>query len=164
MLDPVLFLITNKFHYYPFVGTLPFPFRLLVILYHSSFSSDSHAWSAAPVHLKWTCIYTNVAYEITNLLIFPSMSIRQSNFYTAASSVLTLTFFYTNSLIYQPPIVGIRYDTLTSTGTSEIYIKCPGISRSRPPKLKIVFPLWLPLLLMVAPVESYFCKTETFNI
>ena len=38
---------------------------------HFNFSSDSHAWSAAPVHLKWTCLYTNVAYEIIHFLIFP---------------------------------------------------------------------------------------------
>ena len=43
----------------------------LVILYNYSFSSDSHAWSAAPVQSDWTCLYTNVAYKITNNLIFP---------------------------------------------------------------------------------------------
>ena len=38
---------------------------------HFNFSSDSHAWSAVPVQLNWTCLYTNVVYKITNLLIFP---------------------------------------------------------------------------------------------
>ena len=71
MLDPVLILISNKFHFYPFVVTPPSPFRLFVILYNSSFSSDSHAWSAAPVQLNWTCFYTNVAYKIRNILVFP---------------------------------------------------------------------------------------------
>ena len=38
---------------------------------HFNFSSDSHARSAAPVQLNWTCLYTNLVYKITNLLIFP---------------------------------------------------------------------------------------------
>ena len=38
---------------------------------HFNFSSNSHAWSAVPVQLNWTCLYTNVVYKITNLLIFP---------------------------------------------------------------------------------------------
>ena len=60
----------NKFHFYHFLGTPPPPSRLLVILYNFSFSSDSHAWSAAPVQLNWTCLYNNVAYKITIILIF----------------------------------------------------------------------------------------------
>ena len=45
--------------------------RSRVLRNHFNFSSDSHAWSAAPVQLSWTCLYTNVVYKITHLLIFP---------------------------------------------------------------------------------------------
>ena len=61
----------NKLHFNAFVSIPPSPLFLLVILSNSSFSSASHAWSAASVQLKWICLYTNVAYEITDLLIFP---------------------------------------------------------------------------------------------
>ena len=52
------------------------PSRLLVILYNSSFSSDSHVWSAAPVQLNWTCRYTNVAYKSTNIFTFPERTLQ----------------------------------------------------------------------------------------
>ena len=61
----------NKLHFNPFVSIPPFPLFLIVILYNCSFSSASHAWSALSVQLKWTCLYTNGSYEITDLLIFP---------------------------------------------------------------------------------------------
>ena len=41
-----------------------------------NFSSDSHAWSAAPVYLKWTCLYTNLAYEIIHILFFPEETLQ----------------------------------------------------------------------------------------
>ena len=71
VLDPVIFPITYKFQFYPLVGTPPSPFQLLAILYNSSFSSDSHAWSAAPIQFIWTCLYTIVAFKITIILFFP---------------------------------------------------------------------------------------------
>ena len=58
----------QPFCLYTFFILLP---NSLMIWCNYTFSSDSHAWSAAPVQLTWTCLYTNVTYAITNILIFP---------------------------------------------------------------------------------------------
>ena len=49
----------------------PSVMRSRVPLNHFNVSADSHAWNAAPVELDWTCLYTNVVWKITNILIFP---------------------------------------------------------------------------------------------
>ena len=43
----------------------------MIILSNYSFSSESHSWSAAPVQLDWTSLYTNVVYKVSHLLTFP---------------------------------------------------------------------------------------------
>ena len=122
-----------------------------VILYDYSFSSDPHAWSAAPVQLNWTCLYTNVVYKIANLLIFPEVTLqltlhdnRATTSPTVASSGLNLSSSFINYRTSPPLIVGIKLDTSTSIVTSAIYTKHPETSRNRPLKLKIVLSLCLP--------------------
>ena len=55
---------------------LNFPCASVVILYNSSFSSNSHAWTVAPVTFTWQCIFNDTAYNVTNILLLPEATVQ----------------------------------------------------------------------------------------
>ena len=83
------------------------PLHLLVILYKYPFTSDSHAWSAAPVQLDWTCLYTNVVYKITHLLIFPEGTLQLTLHDNTAVHFLYRSIQWTEFVlfVYQLPYI-----------------------------------------------------------
>ena len=115
MLDLALFLITKNSISTPLFVHFLYPFASpVVVLSNYFFSSDSHAWSAAPVQLDWTCLYTNVAYKITHLLIFP-----EGTFQLTLHDTTVVRFLYRSTqlteivlFLYQLPYIptSIRLD------------------------------------------------------
>ena len=55
---------------------LNFPCASVVILYKSSFSSNSHAWTVAPVTFTWQCIFNDTAYNVTHMLLLPEATVQ----------------------------------------------------------------------------------------
>ena len=47
-----------------------------MILYHYCFSSNSHAWTVAPVTFTWQCIFNDTAYNVTYILLLPEATVQ----------------------------------------------------------------------------------------
>ena len=134
-----------------------------MILCNYSFGSESHAWSAAPVQLDWTCLYTNVVYKITHLLIFPEGTLQLTLHDTTAVHFLYRSIQWTEFVLflYQLPYIPtsnqwatVRYLNL-NRHLRNLY-KAPRNFQKQAAQAEDRAPLSLPLLLMVAPVELFF--------
>ena len=44
--------------------------------YHYSFSSQSHAWTVAPVAFTWQCVFNDTAYNVKHILLFPEATVQ----------------------------------------------------------------------------------------
>ena len=89
---------------------LNFPCASVVILYKSSFSSNSHAWAVAPVTFTWQCIFNDTAYNVTHMLLLPEATVQLTldDNTTGAPSGRNSLHTSTIALPLQPLIAGIK--------------------------------------------------------
>ena len=62
--------------YFVLPSHVNFSVRFVVILYKSSFSSNSHAWTSAPVMFTWQCLFNDTAYNVHNILLLPEATVQ----------------------------------------------------------------------------------------
>ena len=153
---------------------LNFPCASVVILYKSSFSSNSHSWTIAPVTFTWQCIFNDTAYNVTNILLLPEATVQLTlddntavhlPYRSAQVTEFALyTYYHTTP---QPLINGTAYDTILSVPTFSNSIKPHRTSSVLLPPNPIVSLLCPFPLSMVVPDESHFCqnlKPSTFPL
>ena len=150
---------------------LNFPCASVVILYRSSFSSNSHAWTVAPVRFTWQCIFNDTAYNVTNILLLPEATVQLTLDDTTAVHLPYRSAQWTEFALYtyyhttpQPLINGTAYDTILSVPTFSNSIKPHRTSSVLLPPNPIVSLLCPFPLSMVVPDESHFCQNLKFNV
>ena len=137
----------------------------VVISYTYSFSSNSHAWTLAAVTFTWQCVFKDTAYNVTHILLFPEATVQLTldedtavhfTYWIAQCTEFTLYLYHRTT---PPPTtnqwVQIRYFIIRHH-LLQLYKAPRNFLPAAAPQVDCVFPVCLPLLLMVAPFEIYF--------
>ena len=103
----------------------------VVILYNSSFSSNSHAWTVAPVTFTWQCIFNDTAYNVTNILLLPEATVQLTLDDNTAVHLPYRSAQWTEFALY---IYHHTTPRLLTNGTeSDIILSVPTLSNSIKP-------------------------------
>ena len=140
-------------------------------LYYYSFSSQSHAWTVAPVAFTWQCVFNDNAYNVNHMLLFPEATVQLT-----LDDDTAVHFPYRSAQWTEFTLYLYHHTTQPTTNKSDkfvIILSAPTLSNGikplaifsvlLPPTL-IVFPQSPPLPSMVAPVKTCitFIKLEFF--
>ena len=92
----------------------------VVILYKSSFSSNSHAWTVATVTFTWQCIFNDTAYNVTHMLLLPEDTVQLT-----LDDNTAVHFPYRSSPYYRPCPVCLKQIPANEIITLHIFRHIP---------------------------------------